>query len=241
MGKYDIGTIHKTNSCGDIEVVGYVDKNSRIIKFVRSGEEKKVNIQSIRLGGLADSLYYKKFKLKNKIPLKNRDKIGSNVGDVIKNKHEELITILEREGSKVKVAFLDCIEKTRWVTFSKDTLMELVSPNRKIVSGVGYYGDFKYKNYARSKEKSYKIWTGMIYRCYDEKTQLKAESYKNCKVCDDWHNYQNFKTWFDCTYIEGYELDKDLLQLNMKNKIYSPETCIWLPKEINSFLTNIQS
>lgn len=36
-------------------------------------------------------------------------------------------------------------------------------------------------------------------------------------------------------YIEGFELDKDILVKG--NKVYSPETCCFVPKEVNSFFT----
>lgn len=36
-------------------------------------------------------------------------------------------------------------------------------------------------------------------------------SYKDCKICDEWHSFTNFKTFYDNHYIEDCDLDKDLL------------------------------
>lgn len=89
--------------------------------------------------------------------------------------------------------------------------------------------------------KSYEVWKSMIKRCYNVDYQEKHPAYKNCKVCDEWLYYSNFKIWFDNNYRwdlynQGIvvELDKDLLRQD--EKIYSPLTCIFLPKSINSFI-----
>jgi hypothetical protein len=42
----------------------------------------------------------------------------------------------------------------------------------------------------------------------------------------------NFKKWYDVNYIQGYQLDKDLL--NEGNKIYSAANCRYIPQAINS-------
>ncbi len=42
-------------------------------------------------------------------------------------------------------------------------------------------------------------------------------------------------------YLEGFEVDKDLLQADKEFKVYSSETCIFLPHNINVFLTNSKS
>ena len=52
-------------------------------------------------------------------------------------------------------------------------------------------------------------------------------------------DFQNFAKWAEENFIEGYELDKDLLVPG--NKKYSPETCVYIPQRLNSFLTNIKS
>ena len=92
--------------------------------------------------------------------------------------------------------------------------------------------------------KSYDIWKGILRRCYS-KEQNKDKSYKNIKVCEEWLLYSNFKKWYDKNFPSELEknwklqIDKDLL--SRKNKIYSPQTCIFLPKKINTFLSNQQN
>lgn len=86
--------------------------------------------------------------------------------------------------------------------------------------------------------KFYKVWSAMLYRCYYKKFHERENTYSDCYVCEEWKYLSNFKKWFDENYIEGCELDKDLLSNG--NKIYSPQTCCFLPKEINTIFTNIK-
>ena len=76
----------------------------------------------------------------------------------------------------------------------------------------------------------------MMQRCYDTKHQEKHPTYKDCKVSEEFHNFQDFGKWFDNNYyeIEGEKmcLDKDILVKH--NKIYSPENCIFVPEKINT-------
>ena len=54
-------------------------------------------------------------------------------------------------------------------------------------------------------------------------------------MCDEWLTFSNFEKWFsdpDNGYFERYHLDKDILVKG--NKIYSPNTCCFVPQEINS-------
>ena len=51
----------------------------------------------------------------------------------------------------------------------------------------------------------------------------------------EWHNFQVFAKWFDENYKEGFVLDKDILLKG--NKIYSPDTCVFVPREINGIFT----
>ena len=108
------------------------------------------------------------------------------------------------------------------------------NPFRRTICGVGFYGVGDYK--ANTPE--YDAWRSMIKRCYDEKTQQRQPTYKNCTVCDAWHNFQSFAEWYTNQehYGKGYELDKDLLVDG--NKVYSPLTCLLVPQEINKLFSD---
>lgn len=108
-------------------------------------------------------------------------------------------------------------------------------PYHKNYYGVGFIGVGKYKH----KHKACKIWSKMIERCYRKKRSARNLSYIDCKVCNEWLDMQVFSEWYDNNYIDGFELDKDLLVDG--NKIYSPETCTFIPQELNKFLSNVKS
>lgn len=104
------------------------------------------------------------------------------------------------------------------------------------VCGVGYCGsenvDYKSRSYLR--------WHDMMNRCYNDKFHERQSQYKKCTVCKEWHNYINFKKWYDSHYYivenEKMDLDKDILIKG--NKVYSPSTCCIAPHSINTlFLT----
>lgn len=98
------------------------------------------------------------------------------------------------------------------------------------VHGIGYEGMGNYCG--KTHPKIYKTWFGMLERCYSNKWHKKSPSYKDCSVDTRWHNFQNFAEWFEENYTDNSELDKDLLI--KRNKTYSPETCCFVPKEINN-------
>ena len=101
---------------------------------------------------------------------------------------------------------------------------------KKTVYNVGFIGEGNYKitkNNQRTKASS--VWKGMLQRCY--KRMDKWESYEHVTVCEEWYNFQNFAEWFENNYVEGWHLDKDILVKG--NKVYSPDTCCFVPGEIN--------
>lgn len=106
--------------------------------------------------------------------------------------------------------------------------------SKKSVSKIGYIGyDFEY---VIRNEKSYILWSNMIKRCYGENKSKRDYVYDDCKVCEEWLSYYNFKKWYDLNYYnvenEKMNLDKDIL--NKGNRLYSPDTCVFAPREINT-------
>ena len=80
----------------------------------------------------------------------------------------------------------------------------------------------------------------MLTRCYSDKLSQR-ENYKDCSVCNEWLNFQNFAEWYNenkytLPFNERVELDKDILLKG--NKIYMPERCLLVPKRINSIILN---
>ena len=112
----------------------------------------------------------------------------------------------------------------------------------KLFYGVAYNSKGKHKARENGKRtKSYQTWRDMIRRCYDPKMLKESPTYVGCSVDERWHDFQDFAEWlYDNPYSNlGYHLDKDLLFPN--NKIYSPETCCFVPQELNSLLTDRRS
>lgn len=88
---------------------------------------------------------------------------------------------------------------------------------------------------ASSNQTAHYKWFRMLERCYSERYLAKKPTYSGCCVCDEWLTFSNFEKWFsdpDNGYCERYHLDKDILVKG--NKIYSPNTCCFVPQEINS-------
>ena len=86
--------------------------------------------------------------------------------------------------------------------------------------------------------KFYNIYINMIKRGFDEDYKSKHPTYKNVTVCEEWLDFNNFEKWCNENYYEikdeVMDLDKDWLIRG--NKIYSPETCVFIPQFLNKLL-----
>ena len=108
------------------------------------------------------------------------------------------------------------------------------------VYGIGVIGNNFDKG--ESHTLTYNTWNSMLQRCYDLKLKERHKSYEQCSVDANFLSYEYFKDW--CSKQigfgnEGWQLDKDILVKG--NKVYSEDTCCFVPKEINSMISGFTS
>lgn len=86
----------------------------------------------------------------------------------------------------------------------------------------------------------YSKWVNMLHRVTSETYHKRQPTYKDCKVCEDWIYFTNFRKW--CVgqeklrgkRVSELQLDKDLLEQN--NKEYSPDKCLLVLRKVNNFI-----
>ena len=76
----------------------------------------------------------------------------------------------------------------------------------------------------------------MLDRAYSDKYKQRQPTYRDVTVCEEWHSFMRFRAWMVEQDWEGKELDKDILFQG--NKVYSPDTCVFVDKAVNLFLTD---
>ena len=163
-------------------------------------------------------------------------------GETVIQKCGELAFIVEYVSSRdITVQFKKTGElvKTEYGAFVKGNVKSHFTPS---VYGIGITGLESTVDENGELLSSYVCWKSMLQRCYSAKYQKKQPTYIDCRVCDDWLYYPNFKKWYNENYYEinnkTSQLDKDVLIKG--NKVYSPETCIFVPQFINTLFTKRQ-
>lgn len=143
----------------------------------------------------------------------------------------QIATVIDRtKNTTLTIMFEDgvVVKNVPSGNFSKG---KVKNPYFKSVYNLGFIGEQKIKN-----KKAYEYWMNMMSRCYSKNYQKINNSYIGCSVCEEWLNFSNFEKWYEENYYqcdnEKMSLDKDILYKN--NKIYSPNTCVFVPQRINS-------
>ena len=161
----------------------------------------------------------------------------SRVGEINYNNFGSKMKIIAyRSYNDIDIYF----EKYNWIKYNAKLHHFLdgnVScPYEKRIFNVGFMGEYDFSNEDINMVKNAKKkWRNMLRRAYDVCYKEKNYTYENCYVCEEWHNFSNFYKWYKENYYEikneKMELDKDILFKG--NKIYSSETCIFVPHRIN--------
>lgn len=153
-------------------------------------------------------------------------KTNSNLGKVIDSKYGKLTIIESLENNRVVVEFENGFKTTSTLyTALAGGIKNLNYPN---VCGVGFIGEGVY-NVSNSR-KGYSAWAGMLNR---------ASVSSNITVSKDWCNFQNFNRWYSeemlkrSKFDKKFVVEKDIIS-EEDQKIYSSETSLIVPSEINN-------
>lgn len=114
----------------------------------------------------------------------------------------------------------------------------------KLVAGRGICDKGKYPaNIDRVPSREYLLWKSMLVRCWEGGLfQTTHPAYIGCMVDDRFLKFQYFAEW--CNQqpefnTPDFVLDKDILSNH--GKLYSPETCSFIPARLNKLLNHNRS
>lgn len=160
------------------------------------------------------------------------------IGETYKTKNFGSVKVIGYEScKKVTIEFLNTgnIITTSSMHLKRGKVQDNFA---KTVYGVGMIGNTSTSECGKHK-KSYTLWKNMLRRCYSDKYQEIRPTYIGCEVSEYFKRYDNFERWCNAQVGFGEEyfsLDKDILVKG--NKVYSPETCCFVPESVNSLLIN---
>ena len=163
-----------------------------------------------------------------------KDRIGETR---LNNNGEEMRIVRYGGKADIDVQFVKdgtIVEHREYKNFKKGYIKNPFFPS---LFGIGFIGIGKFKPFDENGKptKCHKVWRSMFARCYDPKYQEKYPTYKGCKVCREWWNFQVFAEWY---YSHFYEIENEIMNLDKDilckgNKVYSPENCVFVPQFIN--------
>lgn len=154
------------------------------------------------------------------------------------NTIEDIINVFNTKRKNHKINFENLYDKCFYVDLINGHFYKILNGRKELLdeSEMTQYGQcFEVINLYWFREK----YKSMLNRTIGLKDGFELDSrkrtYINCKLCDEWLDYDNFLKWTIDNYWtykdEVMCIDKDLLIPN--NKLYSPDTCVFLPNSFN--------
>lgn len=219
MGSYkgvEVGGLYETNNCGWLEVLSIESSVKATVRFVETGYTTEAKLGPIRRGTVKDWSGNMRESVGKVFPT-------LNYGDV------ELVVYKDSTNITVKFINTGNLADTTVGNLKQGKVMDYYLP---VICGVGYIGKGIYSS--TTHPKVYNTWIKMLTRCYENGTGHK--NYMDKYVDEKWHNYQTFASWavnqIGCN--NGCQLDKDILVKG--NKVYSEDTCCFVPASVNSLI-----
>ena len=166
-----------------------------------------------------------------------RKKIDTTGEENINSFDSKMVIREYRNNKDIDVYFPEYNWTAEHVQYDNFKNGKIKCPYEPRYCGKGYLGEGKYIVWKNGKSTDeFNMWYDMLQRCYDSKYHEKRSTYKDCTVEDYLLNFQHMAEWIAENYYEVpgevMHLDKDILCKG--NKIYSRETCIFVPQKINS-------
>ena len=159
------------------------------------------------------------------------------VGKVCVSKSSGDFKILKyNDTANVEIQFLKTGYETA-VELGNIKKGDVKDPYVPSVFGVGITGTKYLASINGVQTREYALWKNMLQRCYSDAYRNKRPTYEGCKVSDNFKSYEYFYEWCHKQIgfgNQGWHLDKDLLTKG--NKVYSEDSCIFIPSEINTLL-----
>lgn len=155
------------------------------------------------------------------------------------NLYGELKVIKYKSSTEVDVMFKD----TGYETTTHMSLIlrgEVKDRFKPTVQGFGTIGDESIRDDDGNILETYRKWEAMLDRVYGRGCKKDVTNpYYNTHISEDFRWFLDFKNWCEKQIgfgNKGWSLDKDILVKG--NKVYSSETCCFVPVELNSLLVN---
>ena len=169
--------------------------------------------------------------------MKKIDRIGE---ERLNNFGSKMVIKEYRNARDIDVYFPKYKWTAKHIQYDNFKKGKIKCPYEPRIYGVGYIGEGKYKAFENGKHTDeYNIWYDVLMRCYDPRCHKKHPTYKGCEIENYLLNFQHMGEWINENYYEipgeKMQLDKDILYKG--NKIYSRETCIFVPQRINTLFT----
>ena len=219
--KFNIGSIYVNNDGELAEIIDYNGAFKVTINFLRDNSKKVVRMDHLKTGNFTNNNLY--------------------VGRIFNcPSRDSVYKIIEVGPVESVVQFLDSSNYIMKASNTSILSKKLQNPYR-INSYGGYLGigDQKYD------ERIVSIWRFILLRSINEnKPYSNIKGYEDVLLDERWLEYQSFAKWYNEESKNlnpnfQYNIDKDFLQIGLHPKIYTPQYCILIPKELNLAIHNI--
>lgn len=202
--------IGKTFNYWTVESFDYQTRSvTKYICKCKCGTEKSMNIQNVKHGkSMSCGCYHKE----NQARL-----MEENIKKEVGNKYGRL-TIIEKSNKKSKKAHVRCLCDCG--NYYEQHLIHIKNGNSSSCGCLGIESRIKH---GFANHSSYNVWRGMMNRCYNKNVDnYKHYGGKGIKVCESWHEIENFIEDMGERPTIEYSLDRI-----DSSKDYSIENCRW--------------